>query len=207
MKTSLTVAVVCVAAILSIALLTPAAHAGFLSVSAAPVGAAKGHGPPSFVWDKLPPQAAAHAQGVLTEVFSDDLNGEYDVEFSGETDGDPILQITKDVTNSTSYAWIGYNINLDPLDTDTFVGVPTSGGTSGGMSLVSQTGYSLVWGTPNVVQPGQTVSFTFQVNVPDNGTFGFTLSQSPVSVPEPASIALAGLALLLFGAVARKPVV
>lgn len=202
MKTSLMVVAVCVVALLSISFLAPAVHAGFVSVNAAPVGDPPGHGPPGFVWDLLPDNSG-NAQAVLTELFTDDLGGEYDVSISGITNSDPVLEITKDITNNSSFAWIGYNIDLDPLDTDTFTGTPTSGGTSGGMSLVSQTGYSLVWGTPNTVDPGETVSFTFKVNVPDTGTFGFTLSQSPI-VPEPATVALMSLAALLAFAVGRQ---
>lgn len=166
-----------------------------------------GHGPPDFAWD-LMPDDSGNAKAVLTELFGDEMGGEYGVLVSGVTDSDPILDITKDVKNTSSSAWIGYSIILDPLDTDTFVGIPTSGGTSGGMTLVNQTAYELDWGTPNAVQPGQTVTFSFQVNVPDTGDFNFSLTQLPTleeqNIPEPATISLVSLAALLLAAVVRK---
>jgi hypothetical protein len=209
MKKTYTVKYLALAVVCGLAVFVcPPAQASFVSIGATPVGVSAGHGPPDFVWSLLPPDATAKAQAVLTELFTDDLGGEYDVSISGVTDGDPILQVTKDITNSTSYTWIGYSILLDPLDTDTFVGVPTSDGTSGGMTLVNQTAYSLDWGTPNAVQPGQTVTFTFQVNVPDTGPFGFTLTQMPTiqefNIPEPATISLIGLAVLMVVGIGRR---
>jgi PEP-CTERM motif len=139
----------------------------------------------------------------VDEVWDSSVGSDYGLSVWGETTGDPILTITKDILNGTSTAWVGYNITLDPFDTDTFTGVPTSGGTSGGMTLGFMDGYNLNWTTPNVVLPGQNVTFTFNINVPDTGAFNFTLSQSPVLIPEPATITLFGLAMVAF-AVCRK---
>jgi len=52
--------------------------------------------------------------------------------------------------------------------------------------------------------PGQNVTFTFKINVPDTGAFNFTLSQSPILVPEPATITLFGLAMVAFAVCRRR---
>lgn len=140
----------------------------------------------------------------VNEVWDSSTGADYGLSVWGTTDSDPVLTITKDILNGTGTAWVGYDITLDPFDTDTFVGLPTSGGTSGGMTLGFQDAFNLNWTTPNVVLPGQTVTFTFQINVPDTGEFNFTLSQSPVLIPEPASIVLFGLAVVMLAACRRK---
>ena len=65
---------------------------------------------------------------------------------------------------------------------------------------MSETSNLLVFGLPSPVADGETVSFTFQVNIPSTGPFDFSIRQSAV-VPEPASVALiligAGTGLLL----------
>jgi hypothetical protein len=172
------------------------AYAGFTSVNVSGVGDAY----PNYVWD------ISNEDWVgVDETWDSSTGNDYGITVWGTTDSDPILTITKNIFNGTGFAWQGYNIDLDPMDTDTFVGVPTSGGTSGGMTLLgSSTNYSLDWGVPNIVLPGQTVSFTFQVNVPDTGPFAFTLTQSPVLVPEPATITMVALAALALLGYKRK---
>ena len=203
MRSSSTIVLCCVLAVLwSFSWQAQPAQAGFVSVGASTANP-PGHGPPDFVWDLLPDESG-NAQSVLAELFDLPPGESLDVLISGVTDSDPVLTITKDILNGTGKAWVGYDITLDSFDTDTFVGVPSSGGTSGGMTLGLQGAYNLNWTTPNVVLPGQTVTFTFQVNVPDTGGFNFTLSQSPVLIPEPASIVLVGLAVVMLAACRRK---
>jgi hypothetical protein len=172
------------------------AYAGFTDVY---VYGPEGYDNPYYEWDgENTPELLD-----VWETWEDSFGSSYDLTVGGTTDEDPVLTITKNILNSTSFTWFGYTITLDPDDDDTFVGLPTSGGTSGGMTLGTQTDTLLEWTTPNPVLPGQTVSFTFDVNVPDEGIFDFTLSQSPI-VPEPASITLAGLAMLLLAACRRR---
>ena len=163
-------------------LLAGTAHAGFTSVY---VSHATGGPDPDYVWN-----LEQDDQLGVDEVWDSSVGKDYGFTVWGTTDEDPVITITKDILNSTSSTWVGYSITLDPNDTDTFVGVPTSGGTSGGMTLAFQDATNLNWTAPNVVLPGETVSFTFQVNVPDAGAFGFTLGQAVV-VPEPAACMLA----------------
>ncbi len=193
MRNLLTFGVVCVVALLLVfCCQSQPAHAEFLSIGVQPMGEPAGHGPPDFVWDLLADKSG-NAWSILNELFEPELGGSYDLTFSGITNGDPVVTVTKNVTNSTGVTWVGYNIDLDPLDTDTFVGTPTSDK----MTLLSQSAFSLDFGLPAAIAPGETVQFVFDVNVPDTGPFSFNLFQSPVNIPEPASIALMGLAALM----------
>ncbi len=193
MKNLLTVGVLfALALVLSFCVQVQPAHAGFVSMGVQPKGEPAGHGPPEFVWDLIEGKPG-NAWATLNELFHPDFGDSYDLTFSGITNSDPIVTITKNVTNTTLQSWIGYNIDLDPLDTDTFVGTPTSDK----MTLVGQTAFSLDFGLPAPIGPGETVQFVFDINVPDVGPFSFDLYQEPVAVPEPASIALLGLATLL----------
>jgi len=196
MKTAFTTKSLGALAIVSL-LLAQSANAGFVSINVdvVPRGNPPASGPPAVAWDHLPD---GNAFLVLTELFDmPEFTDSYDVRVSGSTDNNPVLTIRKEITNNTGFAWIGYNIDLDPLDPATFVGTPTSDK----MTLTGQTATSLDFGLPMAVADGDTVSFTFDVNVPTTGPFGFTLSQSPVLVPEPATILFVGLAVLFIGSV------
>lgn len=183
------------AALLSFSVSAGTAHAGFTNLQ---VYDATGGPNPDYDYD------AEHEMLSLNEVWDSSIGGDYGFDVGGETDSDPILTITKDVLNGTGTTWVGYKITLDPLDTDAFTGVPTSGGSSGGMTLGPSDAFNLNWTTPNAVLPGQNVTFTFKINVPDTGAFNFTLSQSPILVPEPAAITLFGLAMVAFAVCRRR---
>lgn len=107
----------------------------------------------------------------------------------GETDEDPPLHIRKDVNNGTNLTWIGYKLDLSLSDPHTFEllsPVPSSDK----MTLLSSSPYSLVFGLPSAVAPGENVQFDFVVNVVTTGGFSFTLTQMPIPVPEPAACVL-----------------
>jgi hypothetical protein len=57
----------------------------------------------------------------LGEVFEP---GQSDLKliFSGETDSDPVMTITKVIENTTGFEWIGYSLVLDRGGAATFVG-------------------------------------------------------------------------------------
>jgi hypothetical protein len=135
----------------------------------------------------------------VDESYSDEYGKNYGLLICGETDEDPILSITKEVENDTSYTWVAYNIDL-AAGSVTFTGTPTSDL----MTLTSQTAYALDFGLPSPVLPGQTVSFSFDILIPTGGPFSFTLTQTPELVPEPASTALVGLAVVALALVGRK---
>jgi hypothetical protein len=183
------VLIIAIAVLMLLALPAINAEAGFVSINAVPVGEVPGHGPPDFVWGLLPDESG-NAQAVLNELFSPELGDEYAIRFSGITNGDPVLTLTKSIVNNTGITWVGYEIDLDPLESATFVGTPTSDK----FTLVGQTATSLDFGLPAPVANGESVNFTMDISIPNVGPFGFTLSQSPVRVPEPTSAALVILA-------------
>jgi hypothetical protein len=200
METGFTTKIMGACAIVAL-LVAQSAHAGFVSVenvNVVPKGNPPASGPPSVALDHLPDGTA---KLVLGELFDNPTSTDsYDVLISGVATADPVLAITKNISNNTGLTWVGYNIDLNPIEPATFVGTPTSDK----MTLTGQTATSLDFGLPAPVPSGQSVSFTFNVNIPSPGPFQFTLSQSPVAVPEPAAILVVGLALLLIPVTTRR---
>jgi hypothetical protein len=176
-----------------------AAQAGFLSINTdvVPKGNPPATGPPSVARGHLPDGTAQLVLGELFDVPG--INDSYDLRITGVASADPVLSITKNITNNTGLTWVGYNIDLNPSEPATFVGAATSDK----MTLTGMTATSLDFGLPAPVPSGQAVSFTFNVNIPSAGPFGFTLSQSPISVPEPAMMLAVCLATLLIPLTSR----
>lgn len=187
-------AVVGVAVVALAAATARADNAGFLRINVdfpnLPIGAKP-------IWSWEPDGQNASLQ--LTELLGRALlgpDGSFRANVSGETDVDPVLTITKDVTNDTGTPWIGYDVTLAPTDLATFV---AGEATSDTLTLSSESDHALSYGLPSPVANDQTVRFVFDVLVPSGGTFGFTLTQTPVPIPEPATVsfmALGGLAIL-----------
>jgi hypothetical protein len=59
---------------------------------------------------------------------------------------------------------------------------------------------SLIFGPGANVPSGESTTLVFDINVPSTGPFGFTLTQTPVTIPEPATL-LMGLLMAAGGAV------
>ena len=186
------------ASVLTVAILASVANAGFIDGSItvelcgpeSPHGPPPWAGPPDFVWDKL---AEKPGQGLakLTELFGGP--GVLGHVISGRTDSDPVMTVVKTVENDSGFDWTSYEIALPDDGGIKFVGTPTSDK----MTLTSQSDYLLVFGEPDAVSVGETVTYTFDVLIPSTGPFSFTLTQEPV--PEPATLgllALGGLALI-----------
>jgi hypothetical protein len=140
-------------------------------------------GPPPFVFEIAPDNRA-----FATMDISEDFLGldPLSLRISGETDDDPIIEITKDVSNDSGFTWVGYEIGVNG-GSNTFIAGTASSDT---MTLLSETSNLLTFGLPNPVLNGQTVSFTFQILIPTTGGFQFDLSQRAIAVPEPASALL-----------------
>lgn len=58
------------------------------------------------------------------------------------------------------------------------------------MTLLSETANLLTFGLPNPVPSGESVSFTFDINIPTTGNFVIDLTQEGVPIPEPVSVLL-----------------
>ncbi len=106
----------------------------------------------------------------------------------GETDSDPVIQFTKSVLNNTGTTWLGFEIGLNGGG-NTFV---ANSATSDKFTLTSETSNLLTFGLPSPVASGETVSFTFQLNIPSTGPFDLRLTQKAI-VPEPATVTLAAV--------------
>ena len=106
--------------------------------------------------------------------------------------------ITSTVTNETSVIWIGYRLTLDPGEAATFV--PGSAGSTKFATINEINDYRLEFWAPAEVLPNQVVTMQFDVHIPDDGPYTFSLTQTPI--PEPATIALLGFGSLAL--IARK---
>ncbi len=121
---------------------------------------------------------------------------------SGDLELDPIFYITKAVENTTGIEWIGYELTLDLLGDATFTGIAASDV----FTLGSQSSYEIVFEGPDSLPNGGTVTFDLDILVPDSGPFSFTLTQTPILIPEPTTIALlsAGMLFLKRRSVSRE---
>lgn len=106
-------------------------------------------------------------------------------------DVDPIIHITKTVTNGSTFAWTDYHIGVSG---SAGVGYIAGSATSNVFGTIVENGNNIDFYAPNVVPIGGTVTFAFDVLIPA-GPFSFDISQLPT--PEPASFALLGLGALL----------
>jgi hypothetical protein len=109
----------------------------------------------------------------------------------GGTDGGPMVSIVKAVTNDSTFDWTGYTIEISGSEGVSYV--PGSA-TADLFATIDEDGGTLEF-SDGTVAIGDTVTFTFDIALPD-GLFTFDISQTPV--PEPTSLALLGLAGLLF---------
>ena len=135
-------------------------------------------------------QEAMHVTGVVDSVVA-----------TGVTDEDPIVTFDKEVTNESNVAWTMYQIDLGGYggyNAATFVAGSASASGAYFGDVVG-TDKKLVFSGADPVLPGETVTLTFQVNVPTTGDFGFCLHQL---VPEPATMVM--LAVGGLGALARR---
>lgn len=100
--------------------------------------------------------------------------------------------ISSTVTNETSVTWIGYRLTLDPTEDATFVSGSAGSTKFGTVNEIDD--WTLEFWAPAEVLPSQVVTLQFDVHIPDNGPYTFSLTQNPI--PEPATIALLGLGSL-----------
>lgn len=103
--------------------------------------------------------------------------------------------INTTTTNESGITWTGYVLSLDPLGSATFV--DGSAGSTKFDTALYPDDWTIEFWEPQAVLPGQVVALQFDVSIPDDGTYTFTLTQNPI--PEPTTILLLGFggALLL----------
>lgn len=166
------------------------AEAGFVSIGLRPLS---GSTAPLPDYEANPEEATLN----VVETWGAAYGYSYGFDVIGTTDADPPLHITKDVTNGTNLTWVGYTLSLNPLDPHTFEllsPVPSSNA----FTLVSSSPTQLVFGLPNPVGPGNSVLLDFVINVVTTGQFSFSLTQSPIAVPEPSAVLLVTLSFAAF---------
>jgi hypothetical protein len=113
------------------------------------------------------------------------------VTMSGATNSDPTFNVIKTVQNNTGFTWTGYELILPATDAATFVGTPWSN-VFGSYTMVPK---KVVFSAPLSVPNGGSVTLSVNINIPDSGPFGFTLTQNPV--PEPATVAFLAIGSLV----------
>ena len=124
----------------------------------------------------------------LTEVYY--LDVEDRVFVMGTTDSDPMVHISKTITNNNAVAWTSYELSLDASGDAVFDYTVTP--TSDWYTMVDTSDtLNLTFSAPLAVPVGETVTLDFDINIPTTGWFGFTLTQR--AIPEPTTICLVGL--------------
>jgi hypothetical protein len=142
-----------------------------------------------------------------------DFNNYIDIVFTVlSDDGTTEYKFTEFVDNNTGINWSSYRMQLGSGTGTAFVPATTGSldfdapgydgpPTSAPLSTVATSPYQLTYS--GGIQGTGAVPYTFRLDVPD-GLNTFTLRQTPIAVPEPASLALLSLALIGACAGCRK---
>jgi hypothetical protein len=115
-------------------------------------------------------------------------SGAIGVGMSGEAVGDPTFNISMSVQNTTGIAWTAYELAL--IGTGAQFDYTTLPSSDHFLSSSRQP-QLLTFLAPNPVNPNDTVTLNFAINIANPGLFSFTMQQT--SVPEPVTMALLGL--------------
>jgi hypothetical protein len=136
-----------------------------------------------------------------------------------DSPADPSLTIGGSVDNDMGFAWSGYKIRIfmdrvftlsnvsigpNPANWTYSVIPPAPGGAPsyyGASQYVATINYSPT-STGLPVAPGGELDFSYKLTFTGSTTYGFTAEMTPV--PEPSSIALAGLGIAAFCGIARR---
>lgn len=108
--------------------------------------------------------------------------------------------IVMTATNKGTFTWEGYLLELDPAGAATFV--PDSASSFEFQSADYPDIWTIMFSAPDEVPVGTLAGFKFDINIPDGGSYTFTLTQTPI--PEPATVALLGLGSLALFVRKRK---
>lgn len=105
------------------------------------------------------------------------------------------FHVNKTVTNNTTLEWVAYELELigAAIFEINLPGTPTN---TVFTTLVTATPSYIEWGQPATVLPGGSVTFGLDITIAD-GPFNFTLRQAAVPIPEPTSLLLLGLGVVM----------
>jgi len=103
-----------------------------------------------------------------------------------------VFIITSNTTNVSGFTWIGYLLELDPLEAATFV--YGSAQSTDFQSAIYPNAWTIEFQEPIAVPHGEHVTLEFKVDIPTGSPYTFTLTQTPI--PEPATVVLLGLGTL-----------
>ena len=105
-------------------------------------------------------------------------------------------------TNESGFTWTGYVLSLDPDNDATFI-ESTASSTKFETALFPDA-WTLEFQAPQVVLQGEVVTFDFDIDIPDDHSYTFNLTQYPI--PEPATITLLSIGgvLLLYKRTGNK---
>jgi hypothetical protein len=135
----------------------------------------------------------ANSRLTVTEtLLSRPTSGGDQIRISGVTDADPTFTLIKTITNITEETWTGYDLEL--IGNTTFVD-GTAGSTKFGSTSFSDDLKILHFYAPHPVLNGEIVTLQVDITIPTVGLFDITMAQHPL--PEPASIVLLGIGVLL----------
>jgi hypothetical protein len=118
---------------------------------------------------------------------------------------DPTLNVNNSIDNETDFAWTEFTVNLTmavPFSlTNVTVGLPLDWHVisydPAAINTTSNFLATVVYDTGGPIPNGGTIDFGYSVHF--SGSPAYTITQEMIPVPEPGTLGLVGLSLLLFG--------